>query len=96
MKQKIKRIAALAVPVRIPAAAAAGCIWNREQMKALRTELTAEYEKEKRPEDRIAAIRAESDSPEKQNQSRSSQIQKLIKALPDVKSRCKIGFRKAA
>ena len=89
MKQKIKRIAALTVLVLILAAAAAGYLWHREQMKTLRTELTTEYEKEKRLEDRIAAIRAESDSLEKQNQSQSSQIQSQSQTIEELEQKAK-------
>lgn len=89
MKQKIKRIAAASVCVLVLAGVIGAYGWHRHQMNTLQTELTAEYEKEKRLEDRIAAIRAENDSLGQQNQAQSGEISSLNQTIDDLEKEAK-------
>ena len=87
MKKKIKRIAAAVVAVLVIAGVIGAYGWHQKQMKSLRTELTTEYEKEKRLEDRIAKIRAESASLEELNQSQSDQIQSQSLTIEELEQK---------
>ena len=89
MKQKIKRIAAVSVLVLVLAGIIGAYCWHRKQLKTLRTELTAEYEKEKRLEDRISAIRAENDSLGKLNQKQSGEISSLNQTIDELEQDAK-------
>ena len=89
MKQKIKRIAAASVCVLVLAGVIGAYGWHRHQMNTLQTELIAEYEKEKRLEDRIAAIRAENDSLGQQNQAQSGEISSLNQTIDDLEKEAK-------
>ena len=87
MKKKIKRIAAIVVAVLILAGVIGAYGWHRKQMKSLRTELTTEYEKEKRLEERIEKIRAESASLEQLNHSQSDQIQSQSLTIEELEQK---------
>ena len=89
MKKKIKLIAAACVLVLVLAGIIAAYCWHRHEMKTLRTELTAEYEKEKRLEDRIAAIKAENDSLDQQNRSQSGEISSLNQTIDELEQEAK-------
>ena len=74
MKRKTKLIAVISgVALMLVAVIAVSC-WHKRQMHTLQTELSAEYEKSKRMEERINAIKAEKASLESENLSQGGKL----------------------
>ena len=89
MKKKIKRIAVIAAAVLLAAGSIALYGLHRHQMKALRNDLTLEYEKEKHMEERIEAIRKERDSLNGEKQAQSDTIKDQSDKIEELEQKAK-------
>lgn len=89
MKNKFKRIAVIAAAVLLAAGIIALYGLHRHQMKALKNDLTLEYEKEKRMEERIEAIRKERDSLNGENQAQSNTIKDQSDKIESLEQKAK-------
>lgn len=89
MNKKIKRIAVIAAAVLLAAGIITVYVLHRAQMNALRNDLTLEYEKERRMEERIEAIRQERDSLNGENQAQSNTIKDQSDKIDELEQKAK-------
>lgn len=89
MKKEVKRIAVIASAVILAAGIIALYGLHRHQLKTLRNDLTLEYEKEKRMEERIEAIRKERDSLNGEKQAQNDTIKDQSDKIEELEQKAK-------